>query len=94
MKSNIKAKGVIISKFINIHEKDKKLNSLQELIHEGLVQDYKFIYTKPKDEEKKRYLSSRIIKLDLYHGLVITENGRVFKILNDIDVNPKKKAEE
>ncbi len=94
MKSNIKAKGVIISKFINIHEKDKKLNSLQELIREGLVQDYKFVYTKPKDEEKKKYISSRIVKLDLYHGIVTTANGNMFKILNDIDVNPKKKAEE
>lgn len=94
MQKNIKARGVVISKFVNVREKDKTLNSLQDLIREGLVQDYKFVYTKPKDEEKKKYISSRIVKLDLYHGIVTTANGNMFKILNDIDVNPKKKAEE
>lgn len=94
MQKTTKARGVVISKFINIREKDKTFSSLQELISDGLVQDYKFVYTRPRDEEKKNYLSSRIVKLDLYRGIVTTANGRVFRILNDIDVNPKKKSGE
>lgn len=90
MKNTKIVNGVNILQFVNLKEKDKKFGSLQDLIREGLVTDYKFIYTKPTDKENKKYISTRIIKLDLYNGLVTTANGRRYRILNEIDVNPKK----
>ena len=46
MKNTKIVNGVNILQFVNLKEKDKKFGSLQDLIREGLVTDYKFIYDK------------------------------------------------
>ncbi len=90
MEKKKEIKEVFISQFVNANDKKIRHNSFQELIRDGLVTQFCFIYINPKEKKKSKYISTRISKLDLYNKEITTVNGNKFKILNDIEVNPKK----
>lgn len=81
--------SIYVRQFINVKDSNVKFNSLQELIYEGQVTMYYFVYTKP--DEDGYHISTRISKLDLYNKVITTVDGRKFKILNEVAVDPRKK---
>lgn len=80
--NNKEVKNVEIKKFINSKDKKMEFNNFQDLLKEGSVFNFYFIYIDNKD--KNQYRSKNIIKLDLYKKLITTVNGNVYKFCNEI----------
>ncbi len=89
---------IVISYFIDSKDKNVRFNTVPELIHEGNVTKFRFVFK--KNNSKKRYISSRIEKLDLSRKIITTIDGRAYKILNKYELttkrqeNSKRKNEE
>lgn len=79
---NKEVKNVEIKKFINSKDKNMQFYNIKDLVKEGNVGDFCFVYQKANDE--KRYISKNIIKLDLYQKLITTANGKIYRFCNEI----------
>lgn len=75
-------KDIEIEKFINSKDKSMEFYNFKDLLKEGSVFNFYFIYK--SDEDENKYVSKNIVKLDLYRKLVTTSNGKVYKFCNEI----------
>ena len=75
-------KNIEIEKFINSKDKSMKFNNFKDLLKEGSIFNFYFIYK--SDEDENKYVSKNIVKLDLYRKQVTTANGKVFHFINEI----------
>ena len=57
-------------------------NNFKDLLKEGSIFNFYFIYK--SDEDENKYVSKNIVKLDLYRKQVTTANGKVFHFVNEI----------
>ena len=75
-------KNIEIEKFINSKDESMKFNNFKDLLKEGSIFNFYFIYK--SDEDENNYVSKNIVKLDLYRKQVTTANGKVFHFVNEI----------
>ena len=75
-------KDIEIEKFINSKDKNMKFNNFKDLLKEGSIFNFYFIYK--SDEDENKYVSKNIVKLDLYRKQVTTTNRKVFHFINEI----------
>ncbi len=83
MKNSMPAKKVTITEFVNSKDKSKRFRTFKELIKEGNVLDFYFIYNKAQEPNSK-YRSKRIMKLDLYRKEITTMDDKVYKFSNEL----------
>lgn len=80
--NNKEVKDVEIKKFINSKDKSMEFYNFKDLLKEGGISNFYFIYKDNKDENQ--YMSKNIAKMDLYQKLITTVNGKVYKFCNEI----------
>lgn len=80
--NKVEVKNIKIEKFINSKDKSMKFNNFKDLLKEGSIFNFYFIYK--SDEDENKYVSKNIVKLDLYRKQVTTANGKVFHFVNEI----------
>lgn len=88
MKNSIPVRKVTITEFVNSKDKSMRFKSFKELIKEGNVIDFYFVYSMAQ-EPSKRYKSNRIRKLDLYRKEITTMDNRIYNFLNQEDFAKK-----